>query len=303
MNIVKDRLKLLLLFPFYLIKLFVYQQKMEKDNLPGREFSDFGFRTGLQFIIKGKFSPKLLLNPVSIVRYFEFDFVYSCLNPDENQNILDVSSPYLFSFYLCKNKEVDYTYINPDRRDLYNVQSLANKLKFKGNFITSYADARTLEYADRSFDVILSISVIEHISGEDDSLVMKQLWRVLKPGGKLVLTFPVKPVYEEEFRDDDIYNLENEKKTEGYFFQRIYDEENINKRLLSSISNFEIVDKKVFGEISSDFYNGYKKRWIKKGYSETVKDAYYISKYFRYFNDISELKGIGVMGLTLKKRK
>ena len=67
--------------------------------------------------------------------------------------------------------------------------------------------------------------------------------------------------------------------------------------------DFEIIDKKVFGEISSDFYNEYKKRWIKKGYSETVKDAYYISKYFRYFNSINELKGTGVMGLTLKKIK
>jgi SAM-dependent methyltransferase len=150
---------------------------------------------------------------------------------------------------------------------------------------------------------VLSISVIEHVHNEDDSTVIKELWRVLKPGGKLILTFPVKSVYEEEFRDDDIYTLGAEKEEGGYFFQRLYDEENINKRLLSSISNFEVVDKKVFGEISPDFYSEYKKRWIKNGYSETVKDAYYISKYFRYFNSISELKGIGVMGLTLKKVK
>lgn len=300
MNFIKDQLKSLLLFPFYLVKLFFYLKRTQQDNLPGKEFSDFGFRTGLKLIIKGKFSPKLLLNPVSIVRYFEYDFVYSCINSNI-QNVLDVSSPYLFGFYICKNHDISYTYINPDRRDLYNVRSLANKLKFRGNYLTSHADARSLAFANNIFNTVISISVIEHVYGEDDSLVMKELWRVLKPGGRLVLTFPVKPVYEIEFRDNDIYNLESEKKAEGYFFQRIYDEENINKRLLSSVSNFEIIDKKVFGEISSDFYNSYKKRWIKKGYSETVKDAYYISKYFRYFNSISELKGIGVIGLTLKK--
>lgn len=303
MNSIKDKLKLLFLFPIYLIKLFIYMQKTESDNLPGREFYDFGYKSGLRLLLKGKFSPKLLLNPVSIVRCFEFDFVYSSLNLNDIHDILDVSSPYLFGFYLCKHEKINYTYINPDRRDLNNVQTLSKKMEFKGNFITSYADAKMLEYADCSFDVLLSISVIEHVSGEDDSLVMKELWRVLKPGGGLVLTFPVKNVYEEEFREDDIYNLEGIKKEIGYFFQRIYDEENINKRLLSSISDFEIIDKKVFGEISSDFYNEYKKRWIKKGYSETVKDAYYISKYFRYFNSINELKGTGVMGLTLKKIK
>jgi SAM-dependent methyltransferase len=301
MNTLIDQLKLLFLFPFYLVKLFIYLLKTDSDNLPGKEFAEFGYKTGLRLLFKGKFSPKLLLNPVSIVRYFEFDFVKSSLNLTDKLNILDVSSPYLFGFYLCRKEEVNYTYINPDKRDLYNVQSLANRLDFSGSYTTVCADARTLDYADNMFDVVLSISVIEHVNDGDDSRVMKELWRVVKPGGLLILTFPVKPVYEEEFRDNDIYKLDGVKKEEGYFFQRLYDEENITKRLLSSIDNYKIINKKVFGETSSDFYNGYKERWIKNGYSETVKDAYYISKYFRYFNNINELKGIGVMGLTLKK--
>jgi SAM-dependent methyltransferase len=301
MNTIKDHLKLLLLFPFYLVKLFIYSLKTDSDNLPGKEFAEFGYKTGLRLLSKGKFSLKLLLNPVSIVRYFEFEFVKSNLDIIGKLNILDVSSPYLFGFYLCKNEGVKYEYINPDRKDLNNVHSLINKLDLSGSYEAVCADARTLDYADNTFDVVLSISVIEHVNGGDDSRVMKELWRVVKPGGLLIFTFPVKPVYEEEFRDDDIYNLDGVKKQEGYFFQRLYDEENINKRLLSSIDNFKIIDKKVFGETSSDFYTGYKERWIKKGYSETVKDSYYISKYFRYFNSINELKGIGVMGLTLKK--
>jgi len=301
MNTLIDQLKLLFLFPFYLVKLFIYLLKTDSDNLPGKEFAEFGYKTGLRLLFKGKFSPKLLLNPVSIVRYFEFDFVKSSLDLNDKLNILDVSSPYLFGFYLCRKEEINYTYINPDKRDLYNVQSLANKLDFSGNYITICADARTLDYDDNTFDAVLSISVIEHVNGGDDSRVMKELWRVVKPGGLLILTFPVKPVYKEEFRDNDIYKLDSIKKEEGYFFQRLYDEENINKRLLSSINNFKIIDKKVFGETSSGFYNGYKERWIKNGYLEIVKDVYYISKYFRYFNNINELKGIGVMGLTLKK--
>ena len=301
MNTLKDQLKLLLLFPFYLVKLFIYHLKTDSDNLPGKEFAEFGYKTGLRLLFKGKFSPKLLLNPVSIVRFFEFDFVKSSLDITNKLNILDVSSPYLFGFYLCRLEEVNYKYINPDKRDLDNVQALANELDLSSSYTTVCADARTLDYADNTFDVVLSISVIEHVNGGDDSRVMKELWRVVKPDGLLFLTFPVKQVYEEEFRDDDIYKLDGVKKEEGYFFQRYYDDNKIEERLLSSLDNFKIIDKKVFGETSSDFYNGYKERWIKNGYSETVKDSYYISKYFRYFNNINDLKGIGVMGLALKK--
>ncbi len=301
MNILLYQLKLLLLFPLYLVKLFIYRLKTDSDNLPGKEFAEFGYKIGFRLLIKGKFSPKLLLNPVSIVRYFEFSFVRSSLKLIENMKILDVSSPFLFGFYLCKKEGLNYSYINPDKRDLYNVQSLANKLDFSGSYTTVFADSRTLDFTDNTFDVVLSISVIEHVNNSDDSMVMKELWRVIKPGGLLVLTFPVKQVYEEEFRDDDIYNLNTVKKEEGFFFQRIYDEENINKRLLSSLDNFKIVEKKVFGEITNGFYDEYKKRWEKTGYWETVKDPYYISKEFKYFPGINDLTGLGVMGLTIKK--
>jgi len=297
------KLTRILSLPFLPFKTYYYWRKAENAFFPGKYFAEYGFNIGFKLLRRGKISFKLLFNPVSIVRYFEFDFVNSNLNFENKQAILDISSPYLFGFYMCKNKDVSYTYINPDKRDLNNVQSLADKLDFRGNYNTACVDARSLTYAECTFDVVLSISVIEHVHNGDDSSVMKELWRVLKPGGELILTFPVKGVYEEEFRDDDIYKLDGVKREKGYFFQRIYDEENIIKRLLSSISDFEIIDKKIFGETSSDFYDEYKKRWIKNGYSETVKDAYYISKNFRYFNSISELKGIGVMGLTLKKVK
>jgi SAM-dependent methyltransferase len=151
------------------------------------------------------------------------------------------------------------------------------------------------------FDRIVSISVIEHVSNNDDSEVMREMWRVLKPGGLLILTFPVKKIYEEEFISKDIYNL-NHEETEGkFFFQRYYDDKKIEERLLSSLNNFEIVEKKVFGEITNGFYDDYKKRWEKYGYWETVKDPHYISKHFKYFPGIKDLTGLGVTGITIKK--
>lgn len=43
-------------------------------------------------------------------------------------------------------------------------------------------------FADSLFDVVVTFQVIEHI--EDDKNFVKEIYRVLKPGGKLVLTTP-----------------------------------------------------------------------------------------------------------------
>ena len=52
------------------------------------------------------------------------------------------------------------------------------------------ADATALPYPDGGFDAAVSVSVIEHIRGNGDTTAMRELARVLRPGGTLVLTFP-----------------------------------------------------------------------------------------------------------------
>ena len=301
MNSVIKNLIVLVLFPLLLLKRIYFWYRTDNSNLPGKEFAEFGFMIGRKLLLKGKFSPKLLLNPVSIVRYFEFDYVNRNLQTAGGSTILDVSSPYLFGFYQSTKIDSDYYYTNPDLRDLNNVISLSKKIKFKSNYIAKRIDALSLPFANNYFDAVLSISVIEHINDEGDSLAMSEIWRVLKPGGKLILTFPVNKVYATEYRDKDEYNLYVEKKSGKYFFQRIYDEQKIEERLLSSINNYEIISKKVFGTIEKKFYDEYKNRWMKYSYLETVKDPYYISKKFSYFPEIENLEDIGVLGLTIKK--
>jgi ubiquinone/menaquinone biosynthesis C-methylase UbiE len=183
------------------------------------------------------------------------------------------------------------------------VISLSRKLNFKANYSAKEVDALNLPYENNFFDKIVCISVIEHIKDEGDSAALKEMWRVLKPEGLLIITFPIKKKFEVEYKNKDEYQQNVEKKLDKYFFQRIYDKKKIKERLLSSIDNFEIISKEIFGVVDKNFYNEYKRRWIKYSYWETVKDPYYITQYFAYFADINDLKDIGVMGLTIKKVK
>lgn len=292
-----------LLFPLLILKRIYFWQITEKSKLPGKEFAVFGFSKGKELLLRLKLAPRLLLNPVSIVRYFEFEFVSSSLNLENSLKVLDISSPYLFGFYESNRFQLEYHYLNPDHRDLTNVILLSSKLRFKGKYTAQLKDAIKLDYPENNFDRVVSISVIEHINDDGDTKAMKEIWRVLKPNGLLSLTVPVKKLFEIEYRDKDEYNLNYEKQESKYFFQRIYDNKKIEERLLSSISNYEIIQQKIFGVNEKEFYSEYKKRWMKYNYWETVKDPYYISKHFSFFNQIDELKDIGVIGLTIRKLK
>jgi len=288
----------LTLLPFYR---YYFYSIADKTNLPGIYFDRMGRKIGKELFFRGIVSPKLLFNPVSIVRYFEFDYVDKNIEIKPKENILDISSPFLFGFCAVKNYNIKYNYLNPDLADLQRVKKFATKIKFAGKFNSYNINAIKLPFENNKFDKVISISVIEHVNGENDSLVMQEMWRVLKPGGRLVLTFPVSKKFDVEYTKNNTYDLNVDTKDDKYFFQRIYDEENINNRLLKSIDDYEILSKNIFGEKEAGFYNQYTKLWLKKGIMETVKDPYYISKYFTYFNHIENLPGLGVIGITLRK--
>lgn len=300
-----NKLLQVLSLPYLLIKRNYFWTKSNNDNLPGKTFFEFGKSIGKKLLWKFILSPKLLLNPVSIVRYFEFDFTLNDFikNHSTNNKILDVSSPYLFGYYLASEYDGEYIYINPDKNDLALVKKYSSKLKFGMNYSTETADATKLSFSDDSFSHIISISVIEHINGNGDSEAIREMWRVLKPNGILILTFPVAKKFTEEFSNKNTYGLSVDQIKEKYFFQRVYNEASIKERLLDKITDFTILSMEIFGECESGFYNAYTKRWEKKGLRETVKDPYYISKYFKKIKSFDEIKDSAVIGITLRKDK
>lgn len=92
-------------------------------------------------------------------------------------------------------------------------------------------DLLKADFPDESFDVITSVSVIEHFEGASDSAAMKACGRLLRPGGTLVLTTLVndsfftefylkQPVYGEAFAGSPV------------FYQRHYDLKSVRERIV-----------------------------------------------------------------------
>lgn len=83
------------------------------------------------------------------------------------------------------------------------------------------ADICNLPFEDNEFDVILCNHVLEHIN--DDQTAMKELFRVMKPGGWGVFQIPLDRMRSTSFQDDRITDPKERRKIFGqYDHVRVY---------------------------------------------------------------------------------
>jgi len=116
------------------------------------------------------------------------------------------------------------------------------------------ADICNLPFEDNSFDVILCNHVLEHIS--DDTKAMRELFRILKPGGWGVLQIPQDLKRATTFEDDSITNKKERAKIFGqYDHVRIYGLDYFEK--LRSIG-FKVNEVNYTKELPSTAINKYR---------------------------------------------
>ena len=156
--------------------------------------------------------------------------------------ILDVGSPKLLGLCLAWRYAVELQLTDISHLDIDEYRLLWNSIKHRarGTAAFSLQDARALPYPPATFDVVYSMSVVEHVEADHgDSASVRELIRVLKPGGLLLLTVPFGTHYVEQQR----IGLRNTDETSGddrsHFYQRIYDQAACETRLLTEIGRLQ----------------------------------------------------------------
>ena len=160
------------------------------------------------------------LRPMNYMRHAEFEAVLADLSLKAGMLVLDASSPQWLCLYLAhKNPGTRFIYMNIIDRELDPFRQIAQALKLS-NITYAKGDLRALDYPDHHVDLAISVSVIEHVYPEvgGDVAALRELRRVLKPDGHLVLTVPYKaqrnlvytegPVYERNASGKNFYARE-----------------------------------------------------------------------------------------------
>lgn len=78
--------------------------------------------------------------------------------------------------------------IDPSLEALLAAQEVANQLGVSATYVV--ADCRHLPFADHTFDVVFSYSVLQHLSRADVQTTVKDMARVLKPAGQSLVQMP-----------------------------------------------------------------------------------------------------------------
>jgi SAM-dependent methyltransferase len=113
--------------------------------------------------------------------------------------------------WLYLTRETDFFSAGPRLLDYSPAPALAAELRRKASlrYVTTAispedhpdftADAAALPVGDRAFDAALCIHVLEHV--ENDRAAMRELARVLRPGGLALVMSPADPARERTFED------------------------------------------------------------------------------------------------------
>lgn len=176
--------------------------------------------------------------PLDPSRYLELPWALTGLGARAGQRVLDLASPKLLAVELAR-RGVEVTSVDQFEREIATWRALAageERVRF------SVADGRALPFEDASFDHAYSISVLEHIEDDGDSLALSELARVVGHGGRVLVTLPCAPTYREDWRDSAVFA--NVPTPGRAFFQRWYDPPRVDA-LVASVPALELVSREV----------------------------------------------------------
>lgn len=186
---------------------------------------------------------KLLMSPVGYWRFFPNAFVLAEFRKQHNPRVLDASSPKLLSLMLADGtaNEVYATDLEDEKIET-RWKPLAGASGLE-NYVVEYQDARRMRYPDEFFDLVYSISVIEHIPDTGDADALREFRRVLKPGGVLVVEVPYRRQRVENFAH---YDSKGAPLAAPRFYERHYDDAWLTERL--EIEGLTVEQRVILGE-------------------------------------------------------
>jgi len=273
-------------------------------QVPGLGIHLLAARLGISMILAGRDRAtiraafRLVFRPMDSVRYFELDTIWRWLPRESQISLLDVSSPRLLSaLWLFENRRVRSTMINPDMADILETSTLLCQSGLRRRCMLAACLAGTPPFRKESFDVVCSISVLEHIP--DDVAALRGMWHLLKPGGRLLLTVPCEAERSEEYIDRNVYGILPPDERGLWFWQRFYDAALLHERIfaITGAPRRAIV----YGERAPGTLQENAMRKWKDGSYPYWREPYMMGVGFKTYDTIGEMPGQGVIAMEFRR--
>ncbi|MDP2976008.1 MAG: methyltransferase domain-containing protein [Anaerolineales bacterium] len=283
----------LLLFPVYWLLAFA-------TSAPGLVLRLRFARKGFVLLTKRDYvrAYGLLVAPLDSFRYFEFDFMWHAVKHLRPSAYLDVSSPRMLPLLIVdRNKTLVADLINPDKSDLPETRSLAKTLKLSSRcrFHDSLIGDAPLK--PESFDLITSMSVIEHI--QDDAGAIRKMWDLLRPGGVLLLSVPCAARASEEHINLNDYGLMGADDQGFVFWQRYYDDSLLQQRIFSITGQPR--RSRIYAENKAGNYSRNVEQKRANPYYPYWREPFMIGQEYAFQQRLCDLPGMAVIAMEFVK--
>jgi len=161
------------------------------------------------------------LNAVYGIRAWDIACCMKYVPPKKTDVVLDIGcgeSPFIFFIanYVTKVYGIDNNTFANYMAWFETLTEFDDYNKGKVKVITQ--NAAKLPFDDESINIVYTFSALEHFDGDDDSKCMKEIYRVLTPGGIFCGTVDFNPVTEYPIEDNNLV--------------RVYTYESLVKRLI-----------------------------------------------------------------------
>lgn len=165
------------------------------------------------------------LKGLDYYRTIEYPVTLAFLNLNKKHRVLDIGSlDSLFPVYLAAESAEAYA-VDISRR-VGVISKISNAYSID-NLNVLIADGKKIPFPDDFFDRITAISMVEHVLPIDngDLKIMKEIIRVLKAGGKAIISVPYERCFSQEWRNHPDH---------GAFLRRGYSETALRTRLVKT---------------------------------------------------------------------
>ena len=246
-------------------------------------------------------------------RWMEYPLALTLAEAKEDMKVLEIGAGFISipSLFLVSQIGCDVTAIDKREFDFnsrHYIDKLTTRLGIDKDKLTIQSmDAIELKFPNESFDRVLAISMIEHLPLFTDSKVMNEMGRVLKPGGRLILSVPFNLGH----------HIENETWGGEEYEQRHYNEFTIRERLIDP-SGCKFIKAIAFGEKDPEVGRKYLKMTPEDKVRFSLKNKKHCNKYWEEYYRIEDeeefiihrprfskeiLNKAGVVAIVLEKQE